>query len=113
MDELRRLIRTEMDRQKLTYRAAAERANGLISYSHLSNIVNGRHTGELDDRTLAGIALAIGATEAKVRRAYAVTNPRPLEFTVPDKARHLTPKQRAAVLSMIDAFLDGNKRDSK
>lgn len=106
MDELRRLIRAEMDRQRLTYRAAAERANGLISYSHLSNIVNGRHPGELDDRTVAGIALAIGVTEKKVRAAYETTNPRPLEFTLPSKANRLTAKQRMAVLALVDAFLD-------
>jgi transcriptional regulator with XRE-family HTH domain len=112
MDELRRLIQAERDKQKLSYREMADRADGLVSYGHLNQIVNGKHTGHLDDRTLKGIALAIDVPVSKVRKAYGTTATEPIEFHLPDRARHLTAKERAAILAMVDAFLESNKRPS-
>lgn len=107
MDELRRLIQGQMEKQGLSYREAAGRAKGLISYAHLSVIVNGGHSGEINDKTLTGIALAIDVPVSRVRKAYGTTATEPISFGLPDKAKHLSPKQRKAVLAMVDAFLDG------
>lgn len=112
MEALRQLILAELDRQGLSYREAAARSKGLISYSTLNVIATGSHAGEISDRTLSGIALALDIPVRKVRQAYGRTAVEPAEFTLPDRSKHLSPKQRKAVLSMIDAFLDGKPNGS-
>lgn len=107
MDELRKLILEAMDKQDLSFREAAERSQGLISYAHLANIANGKHAGELGDRILTGIALAINLPVTRVRKAYGTTSTEPIEFRLPAKANYLSAKQRRSILSMVDAFLDG------
>lgn len=107
MEALRALIRDELARQGLSYREAAARAKGLISYSTLNVIATGKHAGEINDRTLSGIALALDVPVRKVREAYGMTGVEPAEFVLPDRAKYLTAKQRRTVLSMVDAFLDG------
>lgn len=106
MEALRALIRAELARQGLSYREAAARAKGLISYSTLNVIATGRHSGELTDSTLTGIALALDVSVKKVREAYGMVGVEPTEFQLPERAKRLSPKQRKAVIAMVDAFLD-------
>lgn len=106
MEALRALIRAELDKQGLSYREAAARSKGLISYSHLNVIAGGRHPGDLTDSTLTGIALALDVSVRKVREAYGAVGVEPTEFQLPERAKRLNAKQRKAVIAMVDAFLD-------
>lgn len=108
MDALRKLILDELAKQKLSLREAAARSEGLVSHSTLGLIAQGRHSGNLTDKTLAGIALALNQPVGKVRTAYGLPAKEPQPFVLPDKAAYLNPKQQRAILAMIDAFLEGN-----
>lgn len=109
MEALRRLILDELARQNISFRDAADRSKGLVSYGTLHTIAKGRHTGgTISDRVLTGIALALDVPVRQVRDAYGIESVEPVGFELPDKSKYLTPKQRRAVLAMVDAFLDGN-----
>jgi hypothetical protein len=112
MDALRRLIRTELDRQQISYRQAAERSQGLISYGHLNQLATGREGGNLSEQVLAGIALAIDVPLAKVRRAYGQPSKGPIEFILPPGSERLSEKERRVIRATIAAFLDA-KKDSR
>lgn len=106
MEALRALIRAELARQDISFREAAARAKGLVSYATLNVIATGNHSGEISDRTLSGIALALDIPVRKVREAYGLQGVEPPEFQLPDRAKRLNVKQRKAVIAMVDAFLD-------
>lgn len=95
-----------MSELALSYRRAAEKSGGLVSHGTLNSIVTGRHSWKMDDRTMRGIATALevdlAVVEAAVGRAVRVAE---TEFVLPERARRLSPQERRAVVSMIDALL--------
>jgi hypothetical protein len=59
MTPLQELLVNRMSELDLSFRGAAARSGGLVSHGTLNNIALGRHSGNYDDETLRGIALAI------------------------------------------------------
>lgn len=107
MRDLQRLILDRLSELELSFRDAARRSNGLVSHATLNNITTGRHSGKLTDQTFRGIALAVDLPLSTVADAAGVTLRREgTIFRLPERASRLTPRQRRAVLQMVDALLD-------
>lgn len=110
---LQRLVLDRLSELDLSYRTAAARSRGMVSHTTIYKIATGKQDPRgLEDQTITGLALALGVSEPEVRRAIGFTNVQPpTEFKLPAKANHLTPKERKAILSMIDAFIASREQD--
>lgn len=88
-------------------RQAAERSGGRVSHSTINNIVNGKHSGRLDDRTIEGLALALDVTRSRVERAAGLYREgRPAApFQLPPRANRLTLRERRLVIEVMDSLL--------
>ena len=106
MTPLQTLVLTRMAELGLSFRTAAARSGGNVSHSTLNNIVLGKHGGQFDDETLHGIALALDLPQSRVREAVGATRDAPTEFRLPRKANKLSPAERRAVLTLVDALLE-------
>ena len=106
MTPLQTLIANRLAELDLTYRAASAKSGGQISASHLNNIVAGYHLGELGDATVLGIAAAIDVRLSEVQAAADASKEPVVEFRLPKKANKLSPKQRKAVMAMVNALLE-------
>lgn len=93
----------------LSLRQAAERSGGLISHGHLGGIESDAVQRTPSDRVLRGISAALDIPITELRRAAGVP-PRQTPFTLPDRARQLSAKERRLVLQLVDALLDARKR---
>lgn len=110
---LQELILDRLAELNLSYRAAADRTKGSaheISFGTINQLANGRG-GPVTDRTVRGLAKALDVPVGKVRLAVGRSETEPTEFLLPEKAKHLTPRQRKAILHMVDALLDQQKTD--
>lgn len=110
MTPMQKLIGDRLAEQDLSYRAAAERANGLISHSSLHQIHVGRSLGPWSDKTLAGVALALDVPLPVVKKQAQETHPSFTTFTLPAKAKKLNAHQRRLILEMIDMLLQTDKK---
>lgn len=110
MTPLQELIVTRMAELDLSFRGASARSGGLVSHGTLNAITLGRHSGHFDDETLRGIALALDLPQSKVREAAGMDPRTPTEFRLPKKANRLSPSERKAILAMVDALLDDQRR---
>lgn len=104
-----RLAELGDERGPLSYRAAADKAEGLISFQLLHLMATGQGPGRHSDRTLRGIALALDVPQAKIIE-LAGQAPRETEFRLPKKANKLTEKDRKAVEALVNALLDAHER---
>jgi hypothetical protein len=102
---LQELVVGRMADLNLSFRKAAERSGGRVSAATLNAIALGRHGGNLDGEVSEGIALALGVKSAAVRRAADEGSAGGAEFVLPRKAAKLSPKERKAILLMVDALL--------
>lgn len=109
MTPLQEMLVNRMSELDLSFRGAAARSGGLVSHGTLNNIALGRHSGNYDDDTLRGIALAVDVPLSRVRDAAGLDRQSPTEFRLPKKASRLTPAQRKAILTMVDALLGGDQ----
>lgn len=110
MTPLQELVLTRLSDLDLSYRAAAERSEGLISHGHINYIALGKAHGPMTRAAVNGLALALDVPKSTVEEAAAASQTAPLtEFKLPKKAAKLTPKQQKAVLAYIDALLDSSK----
>jgi transcriptional regulator with XRE-family HTH domain len=105
MTTLPELIRNRLEELDLSYRKAAERSGGLMSYSTLNNLALGRYPKTMTERTMKGLALALDVPFKRVVEAAAEHGPQP-RFALPREADKLTPKQRQAVVAMVRALLE-------
>lgn len=104
---MQELVANRLAELDLSYRRAAAKAGGLVSHSTLNQIVLGRVQFEnRQEEVLRGIALAIDVPLSKVLEAAGEPPKLPTEFRLPKKANKLTPKQRKAILTMLDALLE-------
>jgi hypothetical protein len=96
----------------LPYRHAAARSvvdgKPLVSHATLQSIAVGKHTGNLSEDTIHGIALALDVPQSRVREAMGLPSGTPTEFRLPAKANRLTASQRRAILKVVDALLAAN-----
>ena len=106
MTPLQEMVVGRMAELGLSFRGAAARSGGLVSHGTLNTIALGRHSGHYDDETLRGVALALDLPLTKVREAAGLDRQSPTEFRLPKKANRLSPAQRKAILTMVDALLD-------
>jgi len=112
MNPLQKLVADRLAELDLSYRRAAARSGGLVSHATLNQLVLGRETvtGK-SHKTLQGIALAIDLPLSVVAEAAGQTPKEPTEFRLPKKANKLSPKQRRAILAMVNALLDEQESD--
>ena len=107
MTPMQELVANRLAELDLSLRRAADKSGGLVSHAALNGIVLGKHGGRYEERTLQGIALALDVPLSKVQKTAELdAGPSVTEFRLPKKAGRLTPKQRQAVLKMVDALLD-------
>ena len=98
------LVRARLDELDLSYRQAAERSGGLVSYTHLHAIATGTRSVRVTAETLRGVAKALALPlEAVAEAAGAPEQWRP--FVLPDEAGWLNDGQRRAVLAVVRQFL--------
>ena len=106
---LQKLVIDRMAELNLSFRAAADRAGGLVTHGTINNITQGRsHGSGISDRTIRGLALALDLPYSQDEKAWHETQgitDAPV-FKLPKKADKLTPVQRKAVLAYINALLD-------
>lgn len=87
----------------MSNRAMAAASGGLMSHATAAKVVNGRH-GDVEENTIIGLARALHLPESTLRRALGLPN-KQAPFVLPDRANRLTPRQRAAIVKVIDAML--------
>lgn len=102
---LQRLVADRLAELDRSYREAARQSGGLVSHGTLQKIATGQHSGRIEESTLRGIALAIDVP-VSVARECSGTRDDFGDFHLPERASKLRPKQRKALLAMMDALLD-------
>ena len=111
VNDLQKLITDRMAELDLSYRRAATSSGGRVSHATLNSIVTGKHNWRLDESTVEGIAIALDLPISRVRRAAGMAErSNTSEFVLPDKARHLSAKNRRALLYMLEALLSEQER---
>lgn len=104
--DLQRLVLDRLSELDLNYHQASQRTHGKLKHQTLSAIGRGEHSGRIKDNTAELLALALDVPVSTVRRAAHMSQTQPpTEFTLPAKANRLSPKQRKAILAIIDGFL--------
>lgn len=93
----------------LSLRQVAEASGGLLSKTHVAAIERG-DTVRVTDRTLAGLAMALGLSAAKLRAAAGLSSRVLPPFEVPSRANRLSLRERKVVLAVIDALLAAHER---
>lgn len=94
----------------LSYRAVAERSDGLVSHSTVHEIESGSRATPTDE-TIDGLALALDLPISQVRRSAGLPPPDiETPFVLPRRANRLSRKERGAVLAIVDALLEAKKR---
>lgn len=96
--------------EPLSARQAALRAEGLVSYETLRLIVKGEHSGRISPQVAEGLSLAL---QVPLEQIYAAARKRAPQgpFMLPPEADSLDPKERKAVLSVVDAILSAHEGD--
>src|SRR3954467_14176405 len=90
----------------MSHREAAARSGGLVSHATIGNIAGGRHSGNIDDSTIDGLALALDVKRSEIlgainRSHLAAGKP----FEVPERWQRLTHAQRKLVVALGDGLL--------
>lgn len=109
MTPLQRYVLDRLAALDLSYRAAADRSGGMVSFGTINQLATGRHRGKLTERAQRGLALALDVPLGKVQEKYEASRDllMPVTYRLPDRAQNLTPKQFKAVLAVIDGYLEG------
>lgn len=106
MTPLQELVLNRMSELDLSFREAAAKTGGIMSHATLNKVALGLHSGNYAEDTLRGIALALDLPQSEVRKAAGLPPTAPSEFRLPAKANKLGPKDRKAILMMVEALLD-------
>lgn len=101
---LQQWIEKESGRSGRGIADAARLKHHKISHATVSNIVSGRHGGEVGEATIAALSAGTGIPEREIRRAAGVPEVN-LPFVLPPEASRLTHRQREAVREVVDAML--------
>lgn len=108
---IERLSELGSPQRPLSYRAAAARSQGRVSHGTIGRIARGGHPGVLEEATLSGLALALDVPRARIELAAGIYRDQPAEpFVLPPRANRLTRRERAVVLSMIDALIAASEQ---
>lgn len=99
---LQELIIKRLAELKLSYRDAAAKSSGLITFSTIAWLVQDRNRNPTE-RTLNGLALALDLPVEQLRKAVGPPDP---AFRLPSRANKLTPAGRKAVVGFVDFLLD-------
>lgn len=105
---MQKLVTERLQALGLSYRAAASRANGLLSHTTVQRIANGDSAGSWSTKTLRGLSLALDVPLSEVEKVAGV----PAEgtkFRVPAEWDRLTPTERATVQAVASALLKAHK----
>lgn len=105
---LQQLVTQRLAELGLSARAAARRAETLLTNETISVIVAGKHSGRLTARVARGLSLALDVPEARVWEA-AGRAPLGEPWVMPERFRRLTLPQREVVEAVAAAIL--NARD--
>lgn len=112
MTPLQTLITDRLAELDRTFREAADHANGLITHGHINQLTLGRASASMRPKTIGALALALDLPRQRVQDAVdASKGDEPTSFVLPKQAEGLGPKQRKAVLALVDALLDLQKPD--
>ncbi len=106
----RRLKELGGQRGPMSARQAAARSEGRVSYETLRLLLRGQHSGSIERETAEGVALALDVSVETVLRLVGQRIPLG-PFVLPKRADTLTPPERAAVLSVVDAILGAASQD--
>lgn len=109
---LQRLVADRLAELDRSYREAARQSGGLVSHGTLQKIATGQHSGRVEESTLRGIALAIDEPVSRVRESAGIRDDFG-GFQLPERASKLRPKQRKALLAMMEALLDDLSEDAR
>lgn len=86
-------------------------AAGGISHQNVNNILNGKHGGQIEERTIKGLATGTGISERELRKAAGLPDDLG-PFALPDRAARLSRRQREAILASVEAMLGANIYES-
>lgn len=109
MTQMQKLVSERLAHLGLSYRAAAQRANGLLSHTTIQRIANGESAGPWSVKTLRGLSLALDLPLSEIEKAAQVPSAG-TKFRVPAEWDRLTASERAAVTSMVNALLRAHKQ---
>lgn len=109
MTPMQKLVSERIAALGLSYRQAAERANGLLSHTTIQRIANGESAGSWSAKTLRGLSLALDVPLSEVEKA-AGAPAQGTKFRVPPEWDRLSASERAAVKAVADALLKAHKK---
>jgi transcriptional regulator with XRE-family HTH domain len=110
MTSLQRLVKDRLADLDRSYQQAADK--GGLSKGTISAIATGKHSGRLNDDTIAKLAAALDLAPAVVadavgRAAYEV----PTEFVLPERFKRLSARDRKVAMDLMDSMLRGYEAD--
>lgn len=106
MHPLQRLILDRLAELDRSYRAAAAKSRGLVSHATLNAIATGRHSGNIGEDVLTGIAAALDLPVSVVVKAAGQPSSGLVEFRLPKRANQLTAAERKTVMNLVNALLE-------
>lgn len=90
----------------MSHREAAARSGGRVSHATIGNIAGGRHSGNIDDSTIDGLALALDLKRSEILAAMHRSHEASLKpFDAPERWQRLTHAQRKLVIALGDGLL--------
>lgn len=103
---LQRLVKDKLAAGDLSYRAAAGHSHGLIDHSAIHQIATGRMQGNLSEKAIAGLALALQCSPREVEDAIEETL-RPKRFMeLSRRLAGLPAEKQAELIDMIEQVLN-------
>jgi hypothetical protein len=92
-----------------TSRTLAEVSNDKFNHGTAARILNGTH-GNVDEKTIEGLSAALRVPTSRVRQILGQPVHDLGPFELPRRANRLTSKERALVVSVVDAILAAHDR---
>lgn len=108
MTPMQTLVKERLAQLGLSTRAAAQRANGLLSHTTINRIEKGESGGPWSQKTLRGLSLALDVPLSEVEKAAQVPAAG-TKFRVPAEWDRLSASERQAVTAMVNALLRAHK----
>jgi hypothetical protein len=97
----------------MSLRAAALKSGDVNRRQTFSDIYRGKHSGNISEDTVEAL-MALGIPERAIRRAANQQVESGLgPFHLPKEANRLSPSQRDAVLSVVNAILNASERPAE
>lgn len=105
----RKLLELGDGTRPLSFKRAADRADGKASHEIIRRIAKGVHSGRIDDTTAEGLSLALGVPVKKIYEVARVPRPQS-RWVLPERFDRLDQAQRKIVEDVAAAMLEAYEK---